>query len=295
MAAQERSLRVEAVVLRHSDWGEADRLLSLYTREAGKLRVVAKGVRKLRSRKAGHLEPFTRVALLLARGHDLWIVTQADTLDAYLPLREDLLRTGYASYVVELADRFSYEEGQNSGLYRLLVETLERVTRAPEEADIQFALRYYEIRMLDLLGHLDDTVWVGMSAGSMVMAPRIGEEFVGWKSPLGDRGLGRQRLHVADLQPQAQQGRARRLERELELDVAVRGLAGHGVAAAAESIPEDDRLAASDAELDGLRGLAVVRLQEQDLPALNLLEHVPDEAGLRPVLADRDAPRQQFG
>ena len=41
-----------------------------------------------------------------------------------------------------------------------------------------------------LLGDLDDTVWVGMSAGSMVMAPRIGEEFVGWKSPLGDRGLG---------------------------------------------------------------------------------------------------------
>ncbi|MDZ4236101.1 MAG: Type 1 glutamine amidotransferase-like domain-containing protein, partial [Dietzia sp.] len=47
-----------------------------------------------------------------------------------------------------------------------------------------------ESGMLDLLGDLDDTVWVGMSAGSMVMAPRIGEEFVGWKSPLGDRGLG---------------------------------------------------------------------------------------------------------
>lgn len=47
-----------------------------------------------------------------------------------------------------------------------------------------------ESGMLDVLGHLDDTVWLGMSAGSMVMAPRIGEEFVGWKSPLGDRGLG---------------------------------------------------------------------------------------------------------
>jgi len=152
MAAQERSLRVEAVVLRHSDWGEADRLLSIYTREAGKLRAVAKGARKLRSRKAGHLEPFTRAALLLARGHDLWIVTQADTLDAYLPLREDLLRTGYASYVVELVDRFSYEEGQNSGIFRLLVETLERVTREAEEMNILLALRYYEIRLLDLMG-----------------------------------------------------------------------------------------------------------------------------------------------
>ena len=60
MPGRERSFRVEAVVLRHSDWGEADRLLTLFTREMGKLRVVAKGVRKLRSRKAGHLEPFTR-------------------------------------------------------------------------------------------------------------------------------------------------------------------------------------------------------------------------------------------
>ena len=152
MSAQERSLRVEALVLRHSDWGEADRLLSLYTREAGKLRAVAKGARKLRSRKAGHLEPFTRVALMLARGHDLWIVTQAETLDAYLPLREDLVRTGYASYLVELVDRFSYEEGQNSGIYRLLVDTMERVTHEAEESAIQLAVRYYEVRLLDLLG-----------------------------------------------------------------------------------------------------------------------------------------------
>lgn len=85
-----RSQRVEAVVLRHSDWGEADRMLTIFTRELGKLRVVAKGARRPRSRKAGHLEPFTRVALLLARGREIWIVTQAETLDAYLPVRDDL-------------------------------------------------------------------------------------------------------------------------------------------------------------------------------------------------------------
>ncbi len=62
MPKEQRSLRVEAVVLRHLDWGEADRLLTLFTREAGKLRAVAKGARKVRSRKAGHLEPFTRVS-----------------------------------------------------------------------------------------------------------------------------------------------------------------------------------------------------------------------------------------
>ena len=143
------SFRVEAIVLRHNDWGEADRLLVLYTREAGKVRAIAKGVRKLRSRKAGHLEPFTRATLQLARGRDLLIVTQAETVDAYMPLREDLQRTGLASYIVELVDRFTYEEGENPALYHLLSETMARLSTA---ADYFLAVRYYEIRLLDLLG-----------------------------------------------------------------------------------------------------------------------------------------------
>jgi DNA repair protein RecO (recombination protein O) len=146
---REHTLKVEAVVLRHSDWGEADRILGLYTREQGKLRAVAKGARKLRSRKAGHLEPFTHVSLLLARGRDLWIVTQAETIDAYLPLRDDLVRTSYAGYVIELLDRFTYEEGENRAIFSLLVETLQRISSGEEPFT---ALRYYEIRLLDYLG-----------------------------------------------------------------------------------------------------------------------------------------------
>ena len=150
MPRPERTAQVEAVVLRHSEWGEADRLLWLYTRELGKLRCVAKGVRRVRSRKAGHLEPFTRVRLLLARGRDFWLVTQADTVDAYQPLREDLMRTGNAAYVVELLDRFTYEEGENRSLYALLIDTLARI--ADPQIELFLTVRYYEIRLLDLLG-----------------------------------------------------------------------------------------------------------------------------------------------
>jgi DNA repair protein RecO (recombination protein O) len=149
MPSAERNLRTEVVVLRHTDWGEADRLLVLYSREAGKLRAVAKGVRKLHSRKAGHLQPFTRVKLMMARGRDFWIITQAETVDAYLPIREDLLRTAYAAYVIELLDRFTYEEGENRALYQLLVESLERVSTLPDPFS---SVRYFEIRLLDLLG-----------------------------------------------------------------------------------------------------------------------------------------------
>ncbi len=155
MSPSERTIHLEAVVLRHTDWGEADRLLVVFGRETGKIRAIAKGVRKLHSRKAGHLEPFTRVKLLLARGRDFWIVTQAETVDAYLPIREDLLRTAYAAYAVVLLDRFTYEEGQNRALYQSLIDTLQLISFLPDPFP---ALRYYEIHLLGLLGFRPELV-----------------------------------------------------------------------------------------------------------------------------------------
>jgi DNA repair protein RecO (recombination protein O) len=145
-----RSFHVDAVVLRHSDYGEADRLLTLYTRQLGKTRAIAKGARKIASRKAGHIEPFTHVKLQLAKGRDMFLVTQADTVDAYLPLREDLILTSHASYVIELLDRFSYEdETENPALFRLLADTLSRLA---SNSDIWLVVRYYEMRLLDHVG-----------------------------------------------------------------------------------------------------------------------------------------------
>jgi DNA repair protein RecO (recombination protein O) len=194
MRPNERSFRLEAVVLRHADWGEADRLLTLYTRERGKVRAIAKGARKVRSRKAGHLEPFTRVTLQLAKGRDLLIVTQADTVDAYLPLREDLVKTANASYIVELLDRFTYEEeSENIAIFRLLTETLSRVAK---EADPWLAIRYYEVRLLDFLGfrpHLFECANCGEEIQAVdqffspaqggVMCPRCGANLPGaWEA-----------------------------------------------------------------------------------------------------------------
>jgi len=164
-------------------------MLTLFTREMGKLRLVAKGVRKLRSRKAGHLEPFTQVSLLVSRGRDISIITQAETIHANLPLKEDLLLLGYASYVVELLDRFTYEEGENRSLYRLLVDSLATLASGDEPGRV---LRYYEVRLLDLLGyrpqlfqcakgnediHPEDQYFSAEHGG--VLCPRCGLEFPG--------------------------------------------------------------------------------------------------------------------
>jgi DNA repair protein RecO (recombination protein O) len=150
MPNQERTFRSEAIVISHKDWGEADRMLWLYTRKLGKVQAIAKGVRKMRSRKAGHLEPFTCSNLMFARGRTFLIVTQAETVAPFLDLREDLLKVGYAAYISELLDRFTYEEDDNQLIYQLLKDTLTRIDGEPEPYP---AVRYFEIHLLDLLGY----------------------------------------------------------------------------------------------------------------------------------------------
>jgi DNA repair protein RecO (recombination protein O) len=149
MAAKQRSLKVEGIVLRHREWGESDRMLTLFTRELGKVQALAKGVRKLRSRKLGHVEPFSRSTLLLARGRSFYILTQAEAVNIHTALRENLILLGYASYVVELLDRFTHEEEQQNRFYRLLASTLTRLNRGD---DPNLVTRYYEIRTLDFVG-----------------------------------------------------------------------------------------------------------------------------------------------
>jgi DNA repair protein RecO (recombination protein O) len=132
------------------EYGEADRILTIYTLEYGKVQAIAKGIRKLQSRKAGHLEPFSRVELMLAKGRNLDVISQAQAQNTYENLRSDLKLIAYAAYVVELLDRFTYEEGENRLLFNLLVDTLGRLD---EGAPAQTAVHYYEVQLMDLLGY----------------------------------------------------------------------------------------------------------------------------------------------
>ncbi len=150
MPTSERVYRTEAVVLRHQDLGEMDRILTLYTPHHGKIRVVAKGVRRPGSRKAGHVELFMHTEVLLARGRSLDIVTQAELRDAFPSLRNDLVRMTYASHFAELVDAFTEEGDENPALYRLLVDGLGWLTRTQ---DLRRTARYYELHLLDLVGY----------------------------------------------------------------------------------------------------------------------------------------------
>ncbi len=153
MPRTDRLYRVEAIVIRRRDWDEADRLLTLYTREQGKLQAVAKGVRKPASRKSGHVELFTRAQLLVARTRSIHIVTQAETIQAFRVLRESLEASTLAHYFAELLDRFTGEGESDPALFDLLSLALGWLCEAE---DFRLVARFYELRLLDLTGFRPD-------------------------------------------------------------------------------------------------------------------------------------------
>src|SRR5436305_15151096 len=126
-----RVYRSEGIVLKAYNYGEADHILTLFTPNAGKLRAVAKGVRRTKSRMSGHLDLFTRSTLLVARGRQLDIVTQAETIENFAAMRTDLWRSSYGHYVAELVDGFTAEALANYPLYALTVSTLRRRSTLP--------------------------------------------------------------------------------------------------------------------------------------------------------------------
>jgi DNA repair protein RecO (recombination protein O) len=150
MSAREHLYKSEAIIIRRSDLGEADKILTIFTPNFGKLRVVAKGVRKVTSRLAGHVELFTRSQMLLAKARNLDIVTQSETVDAYRPLHDDLSRIAHASYASELLDAFTPDALENYAVYRLTSEVFALVS---EDAHPDRVLLWFELQLLNYMGY----------------------------------------------------------------------------------------------------------------------------------------------
>ena len=169
---QQRSYPIEALVLKRTDIGEADRILTLFTPNRGKMRAVAKGIRRPISKKAGHLELLNRSQLQLALGRNLDIITQAEGRENFLQLRNQLWHMTCGYYLVELVDRFVEDSTPHLDIYAILLEALryldadasalqqQRAQSAEintklvdEHGHTRLLLRYFEIRLLTAIGY----------------------------------------------------------------------------------------------------------------------------------------------
>jgi DNA repair protein RecO (recombination protein O) len=166
---QEHSYSTEAIILKRSDLGEADRILTLFTPYKGKFHAIAKGIRRPISKKAGHIELLSHCQLHAAVGRNLDIVTQAEGIENFLHVRSDLWHMTCGFYLAELVDRFLEEHTPHHEVYNLLLEALRvldidaveieqqraegTLTPGQEHGRTQLLLRYFEIYLLSYIGY----------------------------------------------------------------------------------------------------------------------------------------------
>lgn len=172
-----RRYTTDAIVLSRFDLGEADRVLTLITPAGGKLKAIAKGIRRPTSRLGGSLEPFAELTVALARGRTFDVVTQVSVGHAWLRLRDDLERAATAWYLAELADRSLEERHAAEPLYALLRRAYELLDAGMAAGRVA---RWYEMHLLDELGMRPD-------ADRCVECDRVleAEERFRWVPPVG--------------------------------------------------------------------------------------------------------------
>ena len=145
-----RNYQTQGIILKQTKLGEFDRIVTIYTPELGKLKAVAKGACRPRSKLGGNVEPLTHSLMLLATGRNLDIVTQSQTINGFPALRSDLWRMACGLYVLELMDSLTIEGGENRALFDLLLDVLHWLSQSDSN---EIALRYFELQLLNCLGY----------------------------------------------------------------------------------------------------------------------------------------------
>lgn len=145
--------KTEGVVLKRSNYGEADRILTVFTASSGKVTILAKGVRRITSRRAGNVELLNRVSMYLHKGKNFLILTEATSLTTFQNIKSDLTLSTYAYHIIELVNKLTAEGQIDYILYRNLVESLNILEKTPR----QIFVRAFETKLLSHLGFFSFT------------------------------------------------------------------------------------------------------------------------------------------
>ena len=152
MSERQRLYRTHALILRRRDYRDADRILTIFTPNYGKLEVIAKGVRKTTSRKAGHLELFSHSSLLIAQARTWDIVTEAVNVAGFTTLRANLDRIGMAGYLCELVDCFTESGDENQPLWDLILLALHELDNPVAPVSLLLLQHWFELHLLSHTG-----------------------------------------------------------------------------------------------------------------------------------------------
>jgi DNA repair protein RecO (recombination protein O) len=141
--------KVEGIVIRTTDYGESNKILTIFSRELGKIGVMSRGAKKPKNRLSAASQLFIHGTFVYQQSHGLGTLNQADIVDSFREVRSDLFRASYATYIVELTDKLTEERSRNPYLFELLYQTLYYLN---EGIDSDVLLRIYEVKMLAVAG-----------------------------------------------------------------------------------------------------------------------------------------------
>lgn len=138
----------EGIIVKRSNFGEADRILTLITPFKGKIKTLAKGVRKITSRRGGSIELLNKVRAQIFQGKGMELLTEVESLETFPKLKSNLVLSTYASHIIELSERLLPEGQSNPQAYNLLATVLELLEASPR----QVFIRAFEVKFLSVLG-----------------------------------------------------------------------------------------------------------------------------------------------
>jgi len=168
LSLRNRLYRTDAIVLSRQNYGEADRIFIVYTPSRGRMSIIAKGIRRPKSRFGSYLDFFAQVSLDLAKGRDLDVVTGVSAIDSHERLRTDTESYGYAAYFAELTRHLTQDRQENRPLYDLLASSLALVS---EGVDPWPVARHFELGILTMLGYRPELFRCVNCSGELKAAP----------------------------------------------------------------------------------------------------------------------------
>lgn len=143
-----KAFKTEGVILKRRNFGEADRVLTIFSSNLGKISIVAKGVRRITSRRSGNVELLNRVTIFLHQTKGMPVLTEASSIDTFAKIKAELRLSTVAFHIIELVDKLTAENQESRLLYENLIQVLKKIEKNPR----QIFIRAFEAKILSLLG-----------------------------------------------------------------------------------------------------------------------------------------------
>lgn len=144
-----RSYKSEGIVIKRRNFGEADRIVTVFTEKFGKIQLKAIGVRKITSRRSSHIELLNLSKITFYKGKNLPILTEAETINNFKEIKNELKKIGVAYHICELIDSLCPENQENDQVFKLLEDILKKISEGNEAKDL---VNNFEIELLSILG-----------------------------------------------------------------------------------------------------------------------------------------------